>query len=46
MLYTTMKNKWTRVIAAAVGAVIYALGVNLFLVPLNLYTGGIWVSAS
>ena len=41
MLYTTMKNKWTRVIAAAVGAVIYALGVNLFLVPLNLYTGGI-----
>lgn len=41
MLYTTMKNKWTRVLTAVAGAVIYALGVNLFLVPLDLYTGGL-----
>ena len=41
MLNTTMKNKWVRVLAAMVGAVFYALGVNLFLVPLDLYTGGI-----
>ena len=41
MLHTTIKNKWVRLLAAAVGAVLCGLGVNLFLVPLNLYTGGI-----
>ena len=41
MLHTTIKNKWVRLLAAAAGAVLCGLGVNLFLVPLNLYTGGI-----
>ena len=41
MLHTTMKNKWLRTLAAMAGAVFYAAGVNLFLVPLDLYTGGI-----
>ena len=41
MLYSTMKNKWTRVLTAMVGSFLYAVGVNLFLVPLDLYTGGI-----
>ena len=41
MLHTTMKNKWLRTLTAMAGAVFYAAGVNLFLVPLDLYTGGI-----
>ena len=41
MLYTTMKNKWARTLAAVAGSILYAVGVNLFLVPLDLYTGGI-----
>ena len=41
MLRTTMKNKWLRLLAAMAGAFLYAVGVNLFLVPLDLYTGGI-----
>ena len=41
MLHTTMKNKWLRTLAAMAGAVFYAAGANLFLVPLDLYTGGI-----
>ena len=46
MLHTTMKNKWLRTLAAMAGAVFYAAGVNLFLVPLDLYTGGSWACAS
>ena len=41
MLHTTMKNKWLRTLAAMAAVVCYAAGVNLFLVPLDLYTGGI-----
>ena len=41
MLYLTMKNKWIRMLTAMAGAVLYGIGVNLFLVPLDLYTGGI-----
>jgi len=30
-----------RIIASSIGALIYALGVNLFIVPLGLYNGGL-----
>ena len=41
MFHTTRKNKWARILTAIAGTVLYAVGVNLFLVPLNLYTGGL-----
>ena len=41
MLHTTMKNKFLRILTAMVGAALYAVGVKVFLTPLNLYTGGI-----
>ena len=41
MLYATIKNKWVRMLMAIAGCVINALGVNLFLVPLELYNGGL-----
>ena len=40
MLYNTLHNRWLRLIAAVVGELISALALNLFIVPLNLYTGG------
>ena len=41
MLYNTLHNRWLRIIAAVVGELIAAAALNLFIVPLNLYTGGI-----
>lgn len=41
MLYNTLHNRWPRLIAAVVGELIAAAALNLFIVPLNLYTGGI-----
>lgn len=40
MLYNTLHNRWLRLIAAVAGELISALALNLFIVPLNLYTGG------
>lgn len=40
MLYNTLHNRWLRLIAAVAGELIAALGINLFIVPLNLYSGG------
>ena len=40
MLYNTLHNRWLRLIAAVGGELIAALGINLFIVPLNLYSGG------
>lgn len=40
MLYNTLHNRWLRLIAAVVGELISASALNLFIVPLNLYTGG------
>ncbi len=38
---TAMKSGWGRIAMAVTGALIYALGVNLFVVPLGLFTGGL-----
>lgn len=40
MLYNTLHNRWLRLVAAMVGELIAAAALNLFIVPLNLYTGG------
>lgn len=40
MLYSTLHNRWLRVVAAVVGELIAAAALNLFIVPLHLYTGG------
>lgn len=40
MLYTALHNRWFRLLAALAGEFIAALGVNLFIVPLGLYSGG------
>ena len=41
MLYNTLHHRWLRLIAAVVGEVISAAALNLFIVPLNLYNGGL-----
>ena len=41
MLHASLKHSWTRVAMAVVGELIYAVGVNLFIIPLHLYTGGL-----
>lgn len=40
MLYNTLHNRWLRLIAAVAGEFVIAAALNLFIVPLNLYTGG------
>ena len=40
MLYNTLHNRWLRLFAAVGGEFITALGINLFIVPLGLYSGG------
>ena len=41
MLYNTLHDRWLRLIAAVVGELISAAALNLFIVPLNLYNGGL-----
>ena len=41
MLYNTLHNRWLRIVSAVVGELIAAAALNLFIVPLNRYTGGI-----
>jgi len=41
MLRTTLKNDWGRLGIAVLGSLIYALGINLFMAPLGLFTGGL-----
>lgn len=41
MFYTTMHNRWLRLMAAVFGEFLSALALNLFIVPLELYTGGL-----
>ena len=41
MVQSVMKTGWGRVGLAVLGAFIYSLGVNLFLVPLGIFTGGL-----
>lgn len=40
MLKTTMRSSWGKLGAAVIGSLIYAVGINLFVVPLGLFTGG------
>lgn len=41
MMKTAMKNDWTRVGLAVLGSLIYAVGINVFIVPYGLFTGGL-----
>lgn len=41
MFYNTLHNRWLRLVACVVGELIAALALNLFIVPLSLYTGGL-----
>ena len=41
MLYNTLHNRWLRLVAAVVGEFIAAAAMNLFIVPLHLYSGGV-----
>ena len=41
MIYNTLHNRWLRLVAAVFGELICAVGVRLFIVPLNLYSGGL-----
>lgn len=41
MLNDVMHNRWLRLVAALVGEAMIALGVNLFIVPIGLYSGGV-----
>ena len=40
MLYNTLHNRWLRLVVAVAGELITALGINLFIVPIGLYSGG------
>ena len=40
MLHKAMQNKGARIAIAVFATLLYALGVNLFIVPVGLYSGG------
>ena len=46
MLYTTLHNRILRLVLAVLGELIAAAALNLFIVPLSLYTGGLRASAT
>lgn len=41
MLHRVMQNQWYRIAAAVTATLLYAVGVNWFIVPMGLYTGGL-----
>ncbi len=41
MLHKALQNKWTRVAIGVFATFLYAAGVNLFIVPVGLYSGGV-----
>lgn len=41
MIYTALHNRWLRLLGAVFGQFLFALALNLFIVPLHLYTGGV-----
>ena len=41
MLHKVMQNQWYRLAAAVAATLLYAIGVNWFIVPMGLYTGGL-----
>ena len=41
MVLTAMRSGWGRLAMAVLGALIYAVGINFFVTPLGLITGGL-----
>ncbi len=41
MLHKAMQNRWSRLMIGILGTFINAVGVNFFIVPMGLYSGGI-----
>lgn len=41
MIYNTLHNRWLRLLSAVLGELLCASAINLFIVPMNLYTGGL-----
>lgn len=41
MIYNTLHNHWLRMVACVFGELIAAAALNLFIVPLHLYSGGL-----
>lgn len=41
MMYNSLHNRWLRLLAAMLGEGVVALALNLFIVPLGLYSGGL-----
>ena len=41
MFYTTLHHRWLRLAVAVLGELLCAAALNLFIVPLGLYTGGL-----
>ena len=41
MLHKAMQNRWARLALGVLGTLINALGVNYFIVPMGLFSGGI-----
>ena len=40
MLYNTVQHRWTRILLAVAGSFIYSVGINYFVTPAGLYSGG------
>lgn len=41
MIYNTLHNRWLRILVAMTGQIILCCGINLFIVPMGLYNGGL-----
>lgn len=41
MLYSTLHNRWLRILIAILGELFVAISLKLFIVPMNLYAGNI-----
>lgn len=41
MLHKALQNRWSRLVLGILGTFINAVGVNFFIVPMGLYSGGI-----
>ena len=41
MIYNALHNRWLRLVACLAGELICAVALNLFLMPMHLYSGGI-----
>lgn len=41
MLHKAIQNQWWRMVIAVAATLLYSIGVNWFIVPMGLYTGGL-----